>query len=464
MSIFNRNKDILIKEEGDKTPVKFDRKNRLNDVEKKERRKKIRRGIIITLVVLILGGVGFFGWQAYSSIKNIFASGSGNILSLLTGGGQKLKGQDNGRTNILLLGVGDEGHGGSTLSDTIQVASIDWKDKKIAMISIPRDLYVSIPGYGYSKINSAHAFGEQKGGKGPELAMQTVEKVLDIPIHYYVRIDFSGLKDIVDSLGGVTVTVDNTFCDYNYPTEYKGDTRKVCFTKGAQTMNGIKALQFSRSRHALGPEGSDFARSKRQQKVIMAIKEKALSANTAFNPKKVLDLMNALGKHLKTDFQLAEISSLYDVAKMIDSTKLITKNLDNSVEGMLVSSSSAATGYILQPRTGNFDAIHEMAKNIFDSVSNATKKENAVIQVQNGTSVAGLGSKAATSIEALGLTVGSTKNAIKRTYLSTVIYDYTNGTAPNAIKALEKKFGKSSIKKTGDIGYDIVVIVGKDYK
>jgi hypothetical protein len=105
-----------------------------------------------------------------------------------------------------------------------------------------------------------------------------------------------------------------------------------------------------------------------------------------------------------------------------------------------------------------------MAKNIFDSVSNATKKENAVIQVQNGTSLAGLGSKAATSIEALGLTVGSTKNAIKRTYLSTVIYDYTNGTAPNAIKALEKKFGKSSIKKTGDIGYDIVVIVGKDYK
>src|SRR5207244_10638311 len=108
----------------------------------------------------------------------------------------QLKGEGNGRVNILLLGVGGAGHDGPNLSDTIMVVSIDPKTKDVAMLSIPRDLYVKIPGHGYGKINAANVYG------GPTLAARTVANVIGVPIHYYAVIDFSGFKQAVDSVGG----------------------------------------------------------------------------------------------------------------------------------------------------------------------------------------------------------------------------------------------------------------------
>lgn len=464
MSLFRKTK---IREESEigKTPVKFRRRKKLLENDPKRlRKRKFKRIAITVTIVLIIGLGGYFGARAYNALKNMFADGSG-ILSLFNGQGntQALKGESSGRVNVLLLGVGDEGHSGSTLSDTIIVASYDTKTKSVAMFSLPRDLYVKIPSNGYTKINAAHAYGEQqKEGTGPDAARETVAGTLDIPIHYYARMDFSGLADTVDALGGVEVEVENSFCDYAYPTERKGDTSKICFTAGKQQMNGTKALQYSRSRHALGVEGSDFARSKRQQRLLIAIKEKALSGSTLANPKKLLDVMTALGEHVKTDFQMAEMLRVFELAKEVDTGKIITRNFDNSPEGLLVSSSNTAAGYILKPRTGNFKEIQAVVRGIFAVI--AMREEKASISLYNGTWSSGLITTLSKEMKDEGYNIVTSGNADTRNYKKTQIIDYSDGKKPETIKALEAKFGVKAEKETSaSPTFEIKVIVGQNY-
>lgn len=176
-----------------------------------------------------------------------------------------LLGETDDRINILLLGMGGLGHDGPYLTDTIMVASFKPSTKQAALISLPRDLSANIPGYG-SQINNANAFGEQENsGSGPDLARRTISQVLGIPIHYYVRVAFEGFKDIIDSVGGVTVDVENTLDDYTYPVTGKEDSlsgryEHLHIEKGTQHMNGTLALKYARSRHAAGVEGSETLR------------------------------------------------------------------------------------------------------------------------------------------------------------------------------------------------------------
>jgi polyisoprenyl-teichoic acid--peptidoglycan teichoic acid transferase len=470
MSIFRKKQEIVFDETGDKTPVKFSRNkrfqrpgNRVDDVAKKAKRKKIRRTIIWVSVVIIVGALGFFGFRAYQSINRIFANGSGNVLDLFNGNsGKALKGESRGRTNILLLGVGDPGHDGENLTDSILILSIDYKTNSVAMFSIPRDTYVKIPGNGSTKINAANVYGENKQkGSGPALVKEVVQNTFGIPIDYYVLVNFSGLKQAVDAVGGVTVNVENTFCDYNYPTEYKGDTSTVCFTAGPQNMNGVKALQFSRSRHALGVEGSDFARGKRQQRVLIALKEKMLSTNTTYNPKVVLDLINVLGSNVKTDFQATDFARLYDISKKVDASKIIQKSFDNSPEGMLVSDNSASSGYILLPRTGNWKEIQAAVANVFNITG--IKSEKATITILNGTWTTGLATTATDSLKASGYTISTTGDSPTKNYKKTVIIDNTAGKKPATVAALEKYFGVTATKATTTQTTDIQIILGADY-
>ena len=238
-------------------------------------------GLIVILIVTIAFMVAIpvksehpgKALKLISQVRNFILSSDRNI-----------KGQADDRINILLLGIGGEGHDGAYLTDTIILASIKPSTKQLSLISIPRDLIVPIPGgYGYRKINSADSYGEiQQKGNGAEFAKQVVEQVFNISIHYYARIDFKAFKEIVDRVGGVEVYVDNTFTDNTFPTEdylY----RTISFKKGQQTLDGQNALDFARSRHGNNNEGSDFARARRQQKIILALKDKLFSVNTIFN-------------------------------------------------------------------------------------------------------------------------------------------------------------------------------------
>jgi len=469
MGIFRKKQQIIIEGESEKTPIKFAKEGRRQKrKERSPKKRKLKRRIALGVTLVVLALMGFFGFKAYLAIRNIFAEGSGGLLNLLGGSSsQPLKGESSGRTNILILGVGDKGHEGEDLTDTMIIGSYDYASKGAAMVSIPRDTYVPIPKNGSSKINTAYAYGEQNKypGGGVALTKETVEKTFGQTIHYYIKIDFSGLEKTVDALGGVTVDVENSFCDYDYPKDRPGQkSTTVCFEKGSQQMNGAKALQFSRSRHALGPEGSDFARSKRQQKVMIAIKEKALSANTAFNPKKVLDVLSVLGDHVKTDFQMGELARCYELSKGIDKSKIISKTLDSASNGYLVADSGAA-GYILQPRTGNFKEIQNMIKNIFNEVK--MRDEKASIILLNGTWNYGLADRVAKGMKEDGYNIVSTGDADAKNYTKTTIIDYTDGKKSNTIKALEEKFGVKAKKETpaaGTTTFEIKVVIGRDYK
>jgi LCP family protein required for cell wall assembly len=330
------------------------------------------------------------------------------------------------------------------------------------MISIPRDTYVEIPGNGYAKINASHAYGEQQAeGNGPEVAMKTVESYTGLPIHYYARVDFSGLEKIVDALGGVTVDVENSFCDYQYTKA--AYYNPVCFDAGEQKMNGEQALKYVRSRKASGVEGSDFARAKRQQNLLVAIKEKALSTETAFNPGRVLSTLEALGNHIKTSFEMDEMARVYEISKSIDTNMIIQKNIDPST-GLVVADSGAA-GYILVPTDGmgNYDAIQEFFKIVFDGIE--IQNEDAKVLFLNGTWSSWAYTKAYEEMEDTGYNLlpdGSTKT---RDYTQTVITDYTKGEKSATVKALEEKFGVVAIQaeRAESQEHDIKIILGTDY-
>lgn len=424
----------------------------------KKKKRRIRRYVILAIIIAILAGLGWFGWVSYNSFKNIFGGeGAPGLLGLFDK--TQLKGEGSGRVNVLLLGVGDDGHAGATLSDTIMVLSIDTKNNKAAMISIPRDLYVKINGNGYAKINSAHAYAEKaKEGTGPEAAKETVSEVLGIPIHYYIRVNFTGFKKIVDAIGGVDINVEKNLYDPYYPGPNDKGYVTVNIKAGNQHMNGDTALKYARSRQTT----SDFDRGKRQQQVMVAIKDKILSPSTLLNPKKLADIIGIVGEHLATDFKTNEFQRVLELAKKVDSGSIVNKVLDNTEQGLL-QNSNGSYGYALIPRLGlgNYKDIQEMAKNIFNEQT--IKSENARIAIYNGTTKTGLATQAAEKLKAAGYNVVyyGTATTSKQTY--TTIKDYSGGNKPKTIDALKTLLNASSQTATGG-SYDIEIILGTNYK
>ena len=172
------------------------------------------------------------------------------------------------RTNVLMLGIDSRpGEGVATRADTIILVTVDPRQPYVGMLSIPRDLYINIPGYGFQRINAAHVFAESNNpGTGPALVEQTIESNFGVPVDRFVRLNFQGFVAIVDAAGGITIDVPYYFVDYEYPTPDYG-TMIVEFQAGIQHMNGERALQYARIRHG----SSDFQRAERQQQVIEAL-------------------------------------------------------------------------------------------------------------------------------------------------------------------------------------------------
>ena len=304
--------------------------------------------------------------------------------------------------NILLLGYGGDGHDGAYLTDSMLLMSINFATNKVSLISIPRDLWVKIPtdGYdgSYAKINAAYAYGLDQShfpnklpqfngvaGAG-ELSKYEVSNVLGLHVDCYVSMDFSGFKQIVDTLGGVNINVDNSFSDYSYPNGDENDSGPYCiapdpnnspcrykqihFDSGEQFMDGARALEYVRSRHASGSEGSDFARSRRQQKLISAIQQKALSLGML---PRIFDLMSAIQGHFQTDLSFAEIKDLFGYIGKINFD--VANKGQLSDDNLLVSSYSDDGQWILTPTTGldQWDQIHTYVYDILNGIPYQSK-------------------------------------------------------------------------------------------
>jgi LCP family protein required for cell wall assembly len=181
-----------------------------------------------------------------------------------------------GRTNILLLGIdqrSDERRAGVPgRTDVLMVLSVQPAERRVALLSLPRDLAISVPGVGETKINTAFTYGELRSpGGGPELARRVVGELIGQPIEHYALVDFSGFERLIDLLDGVTLDVPRALVDDAYPTDDYG-TRRLEIPQGSQRLDGATALAYVRSRHA----DSDFGRMQRQQQLLLALRERAL--------------------------------------------------------------------------------------------------------------------------------------------------------------------------------------------
>jgi len=338
------------------------------------RRKKatIIVTIIVALLVLVIARYVPIFWGIFVDKK----------ISLTTA--------SEGNVNLLLMGIGGGNHDGPDLTDTIIFANIQPDKKIVHLISIPRDLYIKPLG---SKINAAYADGQKKG-KGILLAKSTVGAVTGITPDYTVVIDFSGFVKLVDVLGGIDVDVENKLDDFAYPDEGKendlcGNTEDSLATfsaqiatgsatesdifpcrfihlhveKGTQHMDGKLALQFVRSRHAIGEEGTDFARSSRQQLVIEAVRNKLLSLGTISNPIKIFSIIQLLRQNINTDIPEDKFDDFIKLAQKMKGAKITSNVLDtgdigNERYGLLVNppiSSEFGYQWVLSPRAGSSD-------------------------------------------------------------------------------------------------------------
>lgn len=352
---------------------------------------------------------------------------------------------DPDRINILLLGIGGVEHEGANLTDTIMLLSIRPTTKEVAILSIPRDLLVEIPGYGWRKVNNAYAFGElTEQGYGGLLISQVLSKTLDLPIQYYVRVDFNGFTKIIDDLGGVKIRVEHSFVDTRYPDSNYG-VETIAFDEGWQVMDGATALKYSRSRHGNNDEGSDFARARRQQLVMKAVKDKFFSFGTLINPLKVTEVIQTLGEHLQTNIDLKELVKLGRVAAGVNQDEILHFVLEDSPAGLLRSNNYDGA-YVLEPRVGDWYEIRAFVHDMFNqerylavSLGEEVKKEAAKVEIQNGTFIDGLAVETGAHLMRDGIVITHMLNAARRDYEKTVIYDLSQGQKPWSLKYLKAK-------------------------
>jgi len=336
----------------------------------------MRKKIFVVVGVLLLIAFGFFIVQTSKFYPILF--------QILFNQRIELKKIDS-NVNILILGTGGGRHQGPDLTDTIIFASINPEKNKVVLVSIPRDLW--IPDL-KAKINSAYAYGNlRKENGGLILIKAVVAKTLNQSIDYAIRIDFNGFVEAVDLVGGFDINVERTFDDFTYPIEGMEDDlcgheeedlpklstassqleafpcryTHIHFDKGIQHMDGGTALQFVRSRHATGAEGTDFARNKRQEKVIASFKDKVLALETLINPVKIIGLYSTLKDSVDTNINEEEIDDFIKLAQKIKDANIHSAVIDYGDEkeersGLLVNpaiSQDYDNQWVLIPRTGN---------------------------------------------------------------------------------------------------------------
>ncbi|TAK88935.1 LytR family transcriptional regulator [Patescibacteria group bacterium] len=372
----------------------------------------------------------------------------------------KLKGESDGRVNIMMLGVGDPGHAGEKLSDTNIILSVDTRNHTVAMIGIPRDLRVDIPDYGESKINNAYAQG------GLKVAKQTYEDSFGVPIHYYVKANFTGLKDVVDAVGGVEVDNKQNLYDPEYPCD-KNQYRSCGFrlAAGRQKLDGNTALKYVRCRK--GTCGNDFGRAERQQQVMQAIRDKATSAGTLANPVALGKLVGAAGKNIETDLSINNLMRLRELTDGLDQSRITNVVFNLDPDGFLISSNNSSD---LVPASGDFDDIQLFVKSIF--TMGPIWAEHSRVVIENGTTTTGLAGKLQDQLKTKGYPLGleTITNALKRDYTTTQIIDYSGGKKPKTVDYLKHQLKvepttpealglPASAIKPGDV----VVILGSDY-
>lgn len=434
------------------------------------------------LAILIIFG-GYIGLRALHSIDKVF---HGNLISdtqalIRT---EPLKGEDKGRVNILLAGdsADDPNHDGANLTDSIVVLSIDTKNHSAIMISIPRDLWVKIPGYGWQKINAANAALGTNFSGYPQNGMGQLEHIitndLGIPINYYALANYTAFKDAVNDVGGVTVNIQssNKYGLYDPYTNLK-------LPNGVISLNGQQALNLARSRGdgpgAYGFPNSDFDRTAHQRMLFTAIASKAMSLGVLSNPVKVGNLFNSFSNNVHTDLSLNNVLRLVQITKGMNLNNVqsysycSTMNATTCGKAIITGYHDPNTGVsALAPieGVGNYTQLITFYNQL--TSSNPIVKESPSVTIINSSEVTGLASSQRTKLSNLGYDVSAIADG-NSSHPSTLIVDLTNGKKPNSLKSLQKLFPGTTTtninlntesKEASGYTSDFVIILGQNWQ
>lgn len=448
---------------------------------------------MLLLLVLILGGI--FSYKLWQIKKKVFVSASTDSITAHL--------QNKTPFSVLLLGYGGGDHDGANLTDSMIVARVDPGSKKVALISIPRDIWIKIPtnlsGGSHWKINAAFQIGlddtdyskKEDRFKGPagggNLAKYIVEQVVGFPIDRFVALDFNGFSKTIDSLGGVDVKVEKSFDDYQYPVSGKEDDlcghnrsemeslltqaanfsvndvfpcrfQHIHFDEGVSHLSGEAALQFVRSRHSL-QDGTDFGRSTRQRNLLAAVKEKVFAIG--FIPG-VLPFIDSLKDDASTDFSISEIKDLLSEAGQFKDYQVANIALSN--ENVLKDSVSEDGQEILIPDAG-VDQWGEVSNWLSSALNPQQEVDSPMIKVENGTDISGLAGLAVNRLRDKDLRVLDPVDASEKSLQQTAITIYNDKVNSQLAADLENEFGIDQVSRAvqSDLSYDILIEVGENY-
>jgi len=372
----------------------------------KRQRSYVLGAILITVGVFVVGKVTLGAYR--------FISGF-DPKDLIFSVGEDLKKDANGYTNIVLLGDGGHVRDGADLVDTIMVASIDYSKNAVSILSIPRDYYVNSNLVTWKgKINELyrnHKYVIQDENERYELFGKIAGEVVNLDIQYYMRVDFNGFVEVIDSLGGIDVDVKDSIYDPYYPNETDNGYTVFQMDKGLQTMDGETALKFVRSRKTT----SDFDRAARQQLTLSAIREKALSTKTLTSASKLKDIYDAIFDNMNTDMTMRELIALGKFGVHFDRSHLVTKVIHDDPGqdgGFLYTPERALYNdlFVLVPFGDNLNLIHKYADLIFnhrEMLWNPVK-----IEILNATHDSGIARNAAYQLNRYGFNITNIDNYV----------------------------------------------------
>lgn len=455
-------------------------------------RKKWVLRIVIAIIVIILGIAGFLAIKAFIVSSNLFNGGS--VLSLLTPG-TPLKTDAQGRTNIVVFGTSqdDSAHqnaedgGGLWLTDSIQLVSINQKAKTVKLVAIPRDLWVKLHDCAigdYAKINTVYECGsglynsssasgdayKKQDSEGAKALMATVQTVTGIQPQYFAHVDYSVLRQATDAVGGIDVNIVGDGASGIYDTNFDWDCPKGPRTcknvyyphNGTYHLSGTQALYLARARADSGAYSyldfglaqGDFDRQANQQKIMVALKNKAESAGVLANPVALSKLLDALGDNVTTSFSAGEVKTLLDFSKKLPSANITSVSLVDD-QNPAVTTDMVGGQSVVVPTSGTYDyssIINYIASKLS---TNPATAEGASVAVYNASGVSGAAGKLQTKLQQAGLIVDTTGNADVSDVGSGAytLYDQSAGKKPLTLKSLQSTLGVSVT--TGDLPADI---------
>lgn len=377
------------------------------------------------------------------------------------------------RVTILLMGIDrrcDEI--GPVRTDSMMMLTVDPIGKTAAILSLPRDLWVEIPGFGVERINQAHYFGEifEYPGGGPALAVDTVEAVLGTDIHYYATVNFEAFTEVVDLLGGVTLDVPEAINDEHYPDECYG-VDPFSIGTGVQTLDGVTALKYARTR---ATQNGDLARAARQQEVVLAVRDAAVSQVGELIIK-APQVWETLSQNVATTMQLEEALQLAWLLPEIP-----RENIRNGVIGddYVFKVQNSDQQFVLVPRR---QAIRDLRDELFalpgavhigdaDQLTRLYEQvdaEEAAVAIYNGTQTFGLAGDTKTWLESKNMTIAAVGNDGTATNTTSRIIQY--GDFPATVDLLIELLEIPPLNvERGTVppepGIDVLVILGASWE